>query len=101
MGAFNRTKAKNAEVEAKVNANRCLCDGIEIDGVKVPCNRPPRSRGLCSHHRDIFYYEMSKQPTLEKRAKFEAAQVREGLILLPGEVVAAKRKHRSPFQQVG
>ncbi len=44
MGAFNRTKAKHAEVEAKVNANRCLCDGIEIDGVQVPCNRPPRSR---------------------------------------------------------
>jgi hypothetical protein len=101
MGAFNRSKAKQTEVEAKVRADRCLLDGVLVDGVPVPCDRKPRSRGVCNHHREAFYTERDHLETLELRAKFEAEQVREGLILLPNELVKIKRKARSVFKSVG
>jgi len=91
MGAFDRTRAKQAEVEAKVAAGQCLIDG---------CTCKPRSRGLCDHHRMLFYYELRHLETPEERAKFEADQVRDGKILLPGESVKTKRRARSPFTKV-
>jgi hypothetical protein len=49
----------------------------------------------------LFYYELRHLDTPEERAKFEADQVRDGKILLPGESVKTKRRARSPFTKVG
>jgi hypothetical protein len=92
MGAYNRSKIKQKEVEAKVVAGQCLTP---------ECKEKPKSRGLCDSCRNARYYEIECQESDKDKAKYEAQLVAEGLMLLTGEQVKIKRAARSPLRKLG
>jgi hypothetical protein len=92
MGAYNRSKVKQKEVETKVLAGQCLTP---------ECNHKPKSRGLCDACRNARYYEIEVQETDAAKAKYESQLVAEGLMLMPGEQVKIKRAGRSPLRKLG
>lgn len=83
---------------SKVSAKRSVAEAVADrvrQGKCIHCDEETYARGCCSKHYQQFQYKLSEKPDDEK-ADFEAAAIREGLIL----PVGATRKLRgsdNPF----
>lgn len=92
MRALAMKRSRQKEVDEKVAQGICILPG---------CTDPIRSRGLCATHRQAYRNQLLAKETPEDRANFENDNVKEGLVLLPGELVRIKRKATSPFASAG
>lgn len=80
--AAKRSVAK--EVAKRVREGKCLICQCDANG----------SRGLCAGHYLKFYRELQSRPN-DRRADFEAEQIRAGRVLASGAL--RRLTHPSPF----
>jgi len=91
MRSLATTRKRQKEIAEKTAAGECIRDG---------CGEPQRSRGLCSHHRALFYSALSAQPDDAARLALEEDLVTSGEILPAGEVVRLRKAARNPYLRV-
>lgn len=91
MRALSLTRKRQNEISEKLEKGQCIIDG---------CTRPPRSRGLCSNCRQLYYYEVRHKRTEEDALKYEEECIAQGLILHPGEARLFTRRRTNPFARV-
>lgn len=87
MSEATARKGKASEVEKRVKSGRCLL-----------CNTAAQRRGLCMSHYQTFLRRLSDKGDKVAQAEFEAACIREGLVLAAGDV--RKIKTDDPFSRL-
>ncbi len=77
-------------MNAKQQKKKCLAAG---------CERPQKSRGLCSGHYQIFVDEFKSLETEEQQRQFVEKAIAAG-VLLPKEKSGPKAKLSNPFERI-
>ena len=80
-------RSKAAEVEDRVRQGLCLL-----------CDRQATRRGLCVNHYQTFLRRMAARGGKDEQLQFEAACIREGLVLPVGQM--REIKSDDPFSKV-
>ena len=89
MGDVTAKPEITEAVRDRVREGKCLIEGCDCDA---------NTRGLCEPHYQLFIRAKKSKPRSE-RADFEAAVIRDGMILAPHQVL--KINSTNPFAHIG